>query len=254
MAQQERAAEYQDAQRALSAQLVEEMAPLWELIRLGAFATTIPAWVEAVIELLQRFAGMSGALAADHYADERDTAGVRGIFQPAPAEIPPGKAEASLRWAVKDLWIPEADNPPPIEERLAVAKEKAAGVAQKVVADVGRDTIAQAMGEDPEVLGWGRTTGPDACFFCALMASRGPVYESEETAGGAASDQFEGEGKYKFHSHCSCTVYPIFRGQRWEPPAYVDEWDRLYTVSTGHERGMKDKLRAWRRAFEGRED
>ncbi|MFC3986444.1 VG15 protein [Streptosporangium jomthongense] len=254
MTQQERAAEYQDAQRALSAQLVEEMDPLWSLVRLGAFATTVPAWIDAVIDLLRRFAGMSGALAADHYADERDAAGVRGIFQPALAEIPDGKAEASLRWAIQDLWIPEADDPPPIEDRLVAAREKAAGVAQKIVADVGRDTIVQAAGEDPEVLGWGRTTGPDACHFCALMASRGPVYHSEETAGGTADAQFEGSGKYKFHDHCDCTVYPIFQGQRWEPPAYVDEWDRLYTVSTGAERGTRAKLRAWRRAFEGRED
>lgn len=254
MSQQSQAADYQAEQRAVSAHLIEEMAPLWELIRLGAFATTVPAWIDAVIELLQRFASMSGTLAADHYSDARDLAKARGLFQPAPVQIPDGKAEASLGWATKDLWIPEADGPSPIEQRLAAAEEKAVGASQKIVADAGRDTIAQAVLDDREALGWGRTTGPQACHFCALLVSRGPVFHSEETAGAEANAQFEGEGKYKFHDHCSCTIYPIFRGQRWDPPAYVDEWDRLYTVSTGAERGTKDKLRAWRRAFESRED
>lgn len=254
MTQQSRAAEHQAAQRALSARLAEQLGPLWDLIRLGAFATTIPLWIEAVKELLDLFARMSGTLAADYYSEERDIARARGVYVPAPAAIPDGKAEASLRWATKDLWVPEDDNPPPIEERLAAAEKKAEGAAQKIVADVGRDTIAEAVQEDPEVLGWARHTGPDACAFCALLVSRGPVFHSEETAGARANRRFAGEGNYKFHNNCDCTVYPLFVGQRWEPPAYVVEWDDLYARSTGNAYGTKAKLRAWRAAFEGRDD
>jgi hypothetical protein len=254
MTQQSRAADYQASQRTLSAQLVEQMGPLWDLIRLGTFATTVPAWIDAVVELLQRFARMSGALAADYYEQERDLSDARRLFVPSPAEIPDGKAEASLRWAVKDLWTPESENPPSIEQRLEAAEEKAAGAGQKVVADVGRDTITEALDEDGEALGWARMTGPNACHFCALMVSRGPVYHTEQTAGAAANRRFKGDGKYKFHDHCDCTVVPIFRGQGWDPPAYVQEWDRLYMESTGGVGGTKGKLRAWRKAFEGRDN
>lgn len=254
MTQQSRASEHQSAQRALSARLAEELGPLWDLIRLGAFATTVPLWIETVIDLLERFARMSGALSADYYEQERELANVRGVFRPAPALIPDGKAEASLRWATKDLWIPEDDNPPPIEDRLEVAERKAEGAAQKIVADAGRDTIVEAFDEDDEALGWARMTGPEACAFCALMSSRGPVYHTEETAGLDANDQFSGAGRYKFHNNCDCTVAPIFAGQQWEPPAYVQEWERLYAESTGSAYGTKAKLAAWRKAFEGRAD
>jgi hypothetical protein len=247
-----RAADHQAAQRALSARLIEQMGPLWDLIRLGAFATTVPLWIAAVVELLQRFARMSGTLAADYYAEERDIANARGVFVPAPAQIPDGKAEASLRWATKSLWVPEADNPPPIEERLASAEHLAEGVAQKIVADVGRDTVMEALEDDPEAVAWARQTDADPCAFCALMSSRGAVFHTEETAGRAANRRFIGAGEYKFHNFCSCTVIPILEGQRWEPPEYVQEWDRLYTEVTGGVRGREDKLRAWRRAFEGR--
>lgn len=252
MTQQSRAADHQAAQRALSARLAEQLGPLWDLIKLGAFATTIPLWIEAVKEVLEAFARMSGTLAADYYSDERDLAGARGVFVPAPALIPDGKAEASLRWATASLWIPEDENPPPIEERLEIAEKKAQAAAQKIVADVGRDTIAEALDEDDEALGWARVTGPDTCAFCALMASRGPVYHTEETAGRDADSRFEGEGRYKFHNNCDCTVVPIFAGQQWDPPAYVEEWERLYAESTAGAYGQKGKLAAWRKAYEGR--
>ncbi|SET48471.1 VG15 protein [Nonomuraea wenchangensis] len=251
MTQQSRAAEHQAAQRALSARLAEQLGPLWDLIRLGAFATTIPLWIEAVKELLEAFARMSGTLAADYYSEERDIARSRGVFVPAPAGIPGGKAEVSLRWATKDLWIPEDENPPPIEQRLGAAEKKAQGAAQKLVADVGRDTIIEALDEDPEAIGWARVTDADPCAFCGLMAVRGAVYHSEETAGGRVNRAFKGGGNYKFHDHCSCNVIPIMRGQRWEPPEHVQEWERLYAESTAGVYGTKGKLRAWRKAFEG---
>lgn len=254
MTQQSRAAEHQAAQRALLARLAEELGPLWDLIRLGAFATTVPLWIDAVKELLEAFARMSGTLAADYYSEERDLSRARGVFVPAPAQIPGGKADASLRWATKDLWIPGDDNPPPIEERLVAAETKAEGAARKIVADVGRDTIADALDEDPEALGWARMTDADPCPFCALLATRGAVYHTEGTAGGSANRNFKGGGNYKFHDHCSCTVVPILAGQQWEPPAYVQEWERLYAESTGGAYGTKAKLAAWRKAFEGRAD
>ncbi|HEY9369744.1 hypothetical protein [Streptomyces sp.] len=254
MTQQSRAADHQAAQRALSARLAEQLGPLWDLIRLGAFATSIPLWIEAVKELLETFARMSGTLAADYYSEERDIARVRGVFVPVPAQIPDGKADASLRWATKDLWIPEADGPPPIGERLAAAEQRAEGAAQKIIADVGRDTVVEALNDDDEALGWARVTGPGACAFCSLMVSRGPVYHTEQTAGRAADSRFTGEGRYKFHNNCDCTVAPIFAGQEWDPPEYVQEWDRLYIQSTAGVYGTKGKLAAWRKAFEGRSE
>ncbi|WP_279020462.1 hypothetical protein [Mobiluncus mulieris] len=59
--------------------------------------------------------------------------------------------------------------------------------------------------------------GATTCDFCLMLASRGPVYGSSETAGG--------EGN-KYHDHCDCIPVPVVgrwvvdsstqRGYRWE--------------------------------------
>ena len=40
-----------------------------------------------------------------------------------------------------------------------------------------------------------------ACSFCMIMASRGPVYRSIESAGGDLAN--------KYHLHCRCSVVPV---------------------------------------------
>lgn len=59
--------------------------------------------------------------------------------------------------------------------------------------------------------------GATTCDFCLMLASRGPVYGSSETAGG--------EGN-KYHDHCYCIPVPVVgrwvvdsstqRGYRWD--------------------------------------
>lgn len=52
---------------------------------------------------------------------------------------------------------------------------------------------------------WARVpTGDRTCDFCVMLASRGPVYLSEESAG--AFD--------KFHAHCDCKVIPFWGTER----------------------------------------
>ena len=52
---------------------------------------------------------------------------------------------------------------------------------------------------------WARVpTGDKTCDFCIMLASRGPVYLTEESAG--AFD--------KFHPHCDCKVVPFFGTER----------------------------------------
>ncbi len=238
MTQASRAAEQQAANRGLLAELLAELAELWAIIRLGAFATTIPQWIAAVELLLGEYAAMAATLAGDYYDEERDLARVGGRFMfPMPDSPPREKVESSLRWATKDLWIPEQQSPPPIEQRLRMAENKAAGAAQKIVADVGREAVLTAVKEDPQAIGWFRVAAPNACAFCRMLAIRGAVYQSEETA------------DFQAHDSCSCTAAPVFQGQTWEPPADVAEWRRLYQDST---RGERNKLRAFRRAVEGR--
>lgn len=47
------------------------------------------------------------------------------------------------------------------------------------------------------------TTGRNTCNFCTMLAGRGAVYHSRETAGELG----------KYHTHCQCKVVPSFAGK-----------------------------------------
>ena len=65
---------------------------------------------------------------------------------------------------------------------------------------VARNTIENVR-NDPGDVRYARVPqGETTCDFCIMLASRGPVYWSEESAGAFT----------KFHEHCDCKVVPFF--------------------------------------------
>lgn len=60
-------------------------------------------------------------------------------------------------------------------------------------------------------------TGP--CGFCAMLASRGPVYSSERAAGAGANT---------FHDGCRCEIVPVFTSRVWEGKADHAKYAQLY--------------------------
>ena len=67
-----------------------------------------------------------------------------------------------------------------------------------------------AAAADEEAVGWVRIARPGACWWCAMLASRGAVYRSAATAGRRVNKRFVGDGMFKFHNHCQCVARPIF--------------------------------------------
>ncbi|TYK45161.1 Hint domain-containing protein [Actinomadura decatromicini] len=202
MSLQSRAAEYHRQQLKILQEIAKQIAASFRLVRLGSFGSTVPAWLRAADAAITKHADMAGSLAADYFESERELARVPGTFHIDVPDVPETKIDTSLRWATKDLWIPQRDSPPPIERRLADAETKVIGAAQKAVADTARDTIHQGVLKDRRAIAWARITDSDPCYFCALMALRGAVFKSRQTAGRRANRNFEGEGQYKFHDHC----------------------------------------------------
>jgi hypothetical protein len=214
----------------------------------------VPVWIDAVTEVVDRYAETSATLAADFYDGERETAAVPGTFT-VPLADPPSdeQVDTSLRWATKDLWPrDEADATvaqlEPLDVRLEAAMGKADSVAQKLVADSGRETLRQAVKQDRYAVAYARAASLGACSFCKLMASRGSVYKTAETAGRDANERFSGDASVvKFHNDCHCGIIPVFRGQKFELSAHAAEWDRLYReYAQGH---PGDQLRLFRRAL-----
>lgn len=78
------------------------------------------------------------------------------------------------------------------------------------------ECVAANAKRDPKKPRWARIpTGAETCQFCIMLASRGFVYHSEETASHA-------------HAHCDCRIVPSWDKsqlvQGYDPDKYYDMW------------------------------
>lgn len=219
-----RAADAQrSAQRGLSRLLARDIRGLRRLIIPSRLQASIPDWIEAVRALVEQYGDASASLAADYYEAERVAAAVTGRFTvPLVGPPPEEQVDNSLRWAAKDVWERDPDDPAtteaqrqPLEVRLEQAEKKAEAVAQKLVTDQGRDTVQEAVRQDRQATAWARAAALGACYFCKAMAIRGAVYK-RDTAG------------FRAHDGCHCGVVPVFKGQRFELSDHAREWERIY--------------------------
>ncbi|MGW6946183.1 VG15 protein [Streptomyces xanthophaeus] len=244
------------AQRGLTRLLTRDVRGLRRLIIPSRLEASVPEWIEAVRALVEQYGAASSSLSADYYEAERIAAAVTGRFTVPLASPPPDEqVENSLRWATKDIWERDPDDPAtteaqrqPLDIRLEQAEKKAEGVAQKLVTDQGRGTVREAVRQDRTAVGYARTAALGACAFCKLMATRGMTYKSTASAGGEANQKFAGDASVvKFHDNCHCGIVPVFRGQRFQLSDHAREWERLYREFAAPHSG--DQLRRFRQAL-----
>lgn len=115
--------------------------------------------------------------------------------------------------------------PAPADRAKAVTVGEMASAAQREVMAAGRETVQRTATR------WRRVTDGKPCGFCAMVASRGPVYRSEATARGAGG---------RYHDHCGCTVEPHYGSVAdWEPTPeeqrFIDAYGEVWQP------GMRDK-------------
>lgn len=111
------------------------------------------------------------------------------------------------------------------------------GTAGRQVLNGGRHTGLTLVDADETALGWIRVTDGDPCYFCAMLAGRGPVYKSEATAG------------FQAHDHCACTAEPVFaRTAAW--PGQARDYQQLWQQHVAGRHSGAEARRAWRRLFE----
>lgn len=96
------------------------------------------------------------------------------------------------------------------------------------VLDAGRQVIQASSRR------WRRVADSKPCGWCAMLASRGPVYKSADTADGG-----------RYHAFCGCTAEP-FDGDpsTWEPTAAEKRFIEAYEAS--YESGMSKEALALR--------
>jgi hypothetical protein len=204
----------QNHQRALddlTTLAIRDLLALWATLDTADALSTSRALQDALPDLVNTYGAVAATLAADFYEDLRADA-VGGSFTAVLAAPSSERTLAMSRWAAGALFSQTPD--------AALTLSRLSGGVQRGVAGADRDTIAASVGSDPLGPRYARHASGNACAFCALVATRGPVYRSEDTAGG------------KYHDHCHCVAVPVWPGQDYEAAPYVKGWDKAYREAT----------------------
>lgn len=251
------AREQRTTQATLMNLLLEELRKLWVALFAGAPARPSDArmFSEAAAPLIQQYGQASAAIAEEFYGRMRTLAGLTDPFDvpmvdPAPTE----QIDTSVAWALRERPEPATQTltrPAPEDDTEDVVDldkplperqfTDLAGAARRMAAQPGRSTLERAIDEDPDAVAWVRITDSDPCGFCAMLAGRGAIFLTEESA------QFIDGTREPYHDHCDCTVAPRFRDDFSPLPATNQKMQDLW-YKTGAYFSNKDARNAMDRA------
>lgn len=235
---------YRRIQALAAARLAQRVLQVWrELMNPAKVDEAWPAVRAALAPLVREAREQSAVFGRAAYLEARSDAGVDNNFTPeGPLPLLVDRLEKSL------------DVTGPVEFKKAIAAGKTpqqamdaaavrlVGSAQYLALEGGRQVMQRSIEADDRATGWSRVTDADPCAWCAMLASRGPVYKSAKTAG----DPRKGGDRY--HDHCGCQAWPAFTND--EPFIGVAEklYDDWLRVTRG--RGGKHAVNAFRRWWE----
>jgi hypothetical protein len=187
--------------------------PIWE-----GDTESFNEMVAVAIVLTRAYHGLSATIAGSYFESFRRAEQVEGEAIPRPAApVDEGKVRAGLivtgRGAVADALRAGRS----AEDARATALTRTSGSITRQVLTGGRETLLRSVAEDPAARGWARVTDDNPCAFCALLASRGPMYGQDTV-------------DFEAHDHCDCTSEPVYDGSEW--PGRSREFKALYNHAT----------------------
>ena len=183
--------EAQDALGALHSLLERDLNSFWARQDLSNPARVRDNLLGFMPKLVETYGDGAITLALDWFDELREAQGVLGSYTaPRATVIAPEYIEERARFGAGSLWGTDPD-----AFRLFLIDASAGYITQ-----AWNDAIATASVNDPVKAGWARIPEPGACSFCLMLASRGFVYESKETAGETA----------RYHGSCRCTAVPAW--------------------------------------------
>lgn len=223
----------------------------------GAVADEDPLVVRDVLlaglpEILDPYAAAVGDVAATFYEQVREEAGVTVPYTAQPVGLPElSRVESLVRWGISPLFDAAA---------TTTALLLLSGGVQRILLGQARDTIAGNGALDRVKVGYQRVPKPGCCAFCGMLASRGAVYDSEESAGRVVGRgmpipkvrQRGGQARgvrprgaraigELYHDFCGCKAVPVFNHDRVEMQADADKYFEAYAEA-------RNKVRAARKA------
>lgn len=221
------------AQGRLGAEVVRQAVAAFALLDPENIDRTIERWLAVMVPLVQRNRRTSAQMAADYIEAFRFVELGEGQFTPELVEDIPAEQVATSLIVTGPARIRAARGP--AARVLDTARAESAAAAMRHVLNGGRDTVVATTNADRRALGWARATSGRACGFCAMLASRGPVF-GDDTVG------------FRAHDRCTCSAEPVYRRDA-EWPAGARDYQRLWQDTTAGLSG-KDARNAFRQAVE----
>ena len=219
--------------------------------------------IQVMPDIVAPYLSASGALSANWYEQLRAAVGARGSFYPQTFSwgVQQSQANAVARWAVGPL----------AEGDTTLVLSRLAGSVQRMIFDAARGVVEGNAIRDPVRVGFQRIARPGCCAFCGMLASRGAVYRSSESAGGVvgrgsdrtgfgtAGNRLSGgigggakaRGQMnlgdRYHDDCNCVVMPVFVGTELAEIARIEKEKYLEMYQQSGGRGTSDVLANWRK-------
>lgn len=250
MATAAQVAEFRRANQTLTDLAQAELTDFWSSLNLGGDpARARDALLMFYPDLITAYGDTAAVLGTDWYDLLRDVPASAASFRavlanPAPVE----QAIGAARWGLAPLFLEDPD----------LALSRLLGSAQRLVLQPGREGIYRSAASDPYVTGVARIpSGTETCKFCIMLASRGPVYQSQVSAElvvgrGSNRTGYDSNGKrlsggigggvkprgsqalaQRFHDDCDC-VPTVIRSQADYPEGHdLDLYKSLYEQGSG---------------------
>jgi hypothetical protein len=228
---------FRSQQAFLAGQVIAAILAVWAQLDLKDVRSSWPALRVALAALIRDRFTASAAAGNAYFLESRLAAGVTGAVPPLGIPGPPDEAliQATLDstgpWRLLATIKTATQTVPQAVQNTGVVMS---GAGMRLVLNGGRQAILQAVQDDARALAWMRVTAANPCAWCAMLASRGAVYKSQQTAGFLA------------HSHCRCTGQAIFAESDGtflaENGRLQQEWQRATKGLSG-----RNARNAWRR-------
>lgn len=200
--------ELTSANRALSEGSKRALRQLFAGLPTGDPYATRDALLEAVPAIVDQYGDLTASVAMEWFED------VYGLPAALGSYVDAEQVEASVRYRAGHLF---EDNP-------ALTLAGIANDLDKFVKQPGRDSLLESSRKHG--LRFARVPKGKTCSFCLMLASRGAVYVSEETAGK------EGSGNRYHGGNCDCSVMPVRVGEEYPDGYDPDDLYAKYRAAT----------------------
>lgn len=201
---------------------LRELLEIWDALEGADPEDVRDGLLDMVPALVEEHGAAAGEAVAEWYEDEREKAlGVPG--EPRLSEVEYEAVEGSIRWAARDLFV---------DGQQSKTLDKLEAVVDRHVHQQSRETLIASIEADTKNVRYARMMrGRETCGWCRMLASRGFVYRSEDSAGGNHAWG---------HDRCQCEVVPDFSLTSGEHEEYQREIDSLYEQYDWVRRRLED--------------